>query len=90
MFILGVSNKAKDSNVFWTLLDAIITYVSSQFGENVAKELQNFFKTTIPLPVINPSIEAKWRAKVAVHLNTVQDKVTSYTNLVTAIKTAIL
>ena len=53
----------------------------------MAKELQNRFKTTIPLPVIDPSIEVKWRAKVAVHLKIAQDKVTSYTNLVTAIET---
>ena len=37
MFILSVSNKAKYGNV----LDAVITYVGSHFGENVAKELQN-------------------------------------------------
>ena len=74
MFILSVSNKAKAGDVFWKTLDAIITYVGSQFGENVAKELQNCFKTTIPLPVIDPSIEVKWRAKVAVHLKIVQDK----------------
>ena len=90
MFILSVSNKAKDGDVFRKTLDAIITYVSSQFGENVAKELHNRFKTTILLPIIDPSIKVKWRAKVAVHLKIVQDKVTSYTSLVTAIETAIL
>ena len=70
-------------------MEAVVTYVGSHFGENVAKELQNCTKTTIPLPVINPSIEAKWRAKQAVHQAIVLAKVTSYTNLVTTIEAAI-
>ena len=41
MFILSVSNKAKDGNVFWKTLEAVVTYIGSHFGENVAKELQN-------------------------------------------------
>ena len=40
MFILSVSNKAKDIDVFWKALEAVVTYVGSHFGENVAKELQ--------------------------------------------------
>jgi hypothetical protein len=67
IFILRVSNKAKDGNVFWKTLEAVVTYVSSHFGENVAKELQNCQKTILPPPVLDPSIEAKWRAKLAVH-----------------------
>ena len=56
----------------------------------MAKELQNCTKTTIPLPVINPSIKAKWRAKQAVHQAIVQSKVTSYTSLVTTIESALV
>ena len=41
MFILSVSNKVKDGNVFRKTLEAVVTYVGSHFGENVAKELQN-------------------------------------------------
>ena len=41
MFILSVSYKAKDGDVFWKTLEAVVTYVGSHFGENVAKELQN-------------------------------------------------
>ena len=89
MFILSVSNKAKDGDVFRKTLEAVITYVGSHYGEHVAKELQNRFKTTLPLPVINASIEVKWRAKVAVHNRIVQDKVTSLTLLVTTIEAAI-
>ena len=89
MFILRVSNKAKDSDIFWKTLEAAVTYVGKHFGENLAKELQNRTKTTLPLPVIDPSIEVKWRAKVAVHQQIIQDKITSYTNLVTTIKTAL-
>ncbi len=58
-------------------MEAIVTYVGSHFGENVAKELQNRQKTTLPPPVLDPSIEAKWRAKLAVHQAIVQEKVTS-------------
>jgi hypothetical protein len=90
MFILSVGNKAKDGDVFRKTMEAVVTYVGSHFGENAAKELQNRTKTTIPPPVLNPSIEAKWRAKQAVHQAIVQAKVISYTNLVTTIKNAIL
>ena len=89
MFILSVSNKAKDGDDFQRTLEAVVTYVGSHFGENVAKELQNRTRTTLPLPVINSSIEVKWRAKQAVHQAIVQSKVTSYTNLVTTIETAL-
>ena len=41
MFILSFSNKAKEGNVFWKTLEAVVIYVGSHFGENVAKELQN-------------------------------------------------
>ena len=41
MFILSVSNKAKDGDVFWKTMEEVVTYVGSHFGENVAKELQN-------------------------------------------------
>ncbi len=40
MFVLSVNNKAKDGDVFCKTLEAIVTYVGSHFGENVAKELQ--------------------------------------------------
>jgi hypothetical protein len=56
-----------------------ITHTCSQFRENVAKELPNHFKTTIPLPVIDLSIKVKWRAKVAVHQQIVQDKLVTPT-----------
>ncbi len=70
-------------------MEAVFTYVCSHFGENVAKELQNCQKTILPPPVLDPSIEAKWRAKLAVHQAIVQSKVTSYTNLVITIKNSI-
>ena len=70
-------------------MEAVVTYVGSHFGENVAKELQNCQKTILPPPVLDPSIEAKWRAKSAVHQALVQGKVTSYTNLVITIENAI-
>jgi len=89
MFILSVNDKAKEGDVFWKMLEAVFTYVGSHFGENVAKELQNRTKTTIPPPVLDPSIKAKWRAKKAVHQGIVLAKVTSYTNLVTTIKAAL-
>jgi hypothetical protein len=90
MFILSIRNKAKDGDVFWKTLEAVVTYVGSHFGENVAKELQNCQKTILPPPVFDPSIKAKWRAKQAVHKAIVQAKVTSYTNLVTTIETALV
>ena len=34
MFVLSVNNKAKDGDVFRKTLDAIVTHVSSHFGEN--------------------------------------------------------
>jgi hypothetical protein len=40
MFVLSVNSKAKDGDVFCKTLEAIVTYVGSHFGENVAKELQ--------------------------------------------------
>ena len=86
MFILSVSKKAKDGNVFRKTLEAVVTYVGSHFGKNVATELQNRMKTTLPLPVI----KIKWRAKVAVHQVIVQSKITSYANLVTTIETALV
>ena len=72
MFILSVSQKAKDGDVFRKTLEAVVTYVGSHFGEHVAKELQNCTKTTLPLPVINSSIEVKWTAKQALHQAIVQ------------------
>ena len=63
MFILSVSNNAKDNNVFWKTLEAVVTYIGSHFGENVAKELQNCTKTTLPLPVIDPSIKVKGKVE---------------------------
>ena len=85
MFIHSVSQKAKDNNVFRKALEAVFTYVGSHFRENVAKELQNRTRTTLPLPVIDSSIEVKWRAKQAVHQAIVQSKIKSYTNLLTTI-----
>ena len=58
MFIFSVSNKA-DGNVFWKTLEAVVTYVGSHFGENVAKELQNQQKTILPPPVLNPFYQGK-------------------------------
>ena len=77
MFILSVSQKAKDGDVFRKTLEAVVTFVGSHFGENVAKELQNHTRTTIPLPVIDSSIKVKWRAKVAVYQSIVQSKITT-------------
>ena len=63
MFVLSVNNKAKDGNVFCKTLEAIVTYVGSRFGENVAKELQTRQKTILPPPILDPSIKTKWGAK---------------------------
>ena len=73
----------------WKTLEAVVTYVGSHFGENVVKELQNCKKTIPPPPVLDPSNEAKWRAKLSVHQTIVQAKVTRYTNLVITIKNAV-
>jgi hypothetical protein len=89
MCILSFSNKSKGGNVFWKTLEAVVTYVGSHFGENVSKELQNHQKTILPPPVLDPTIEAKCRAKLAVHQAIVQAKVTSYTNLVITINNAV-
>ena len=89
MFVLSVNNKAKDGNVFCKTLEAIVTYVGSHFGENVAKELQSRQRTVLPPPVLDPTIEAKWRTKVTVHQVIVQAKVDSYTKLLTTIETAV-
>ena len=59
MFVLSVNNKAKDGNVFCKTLEAIVTYVGSHFGENVAKELQTCQRMILPPPVLNPSIKTK-------------------------------
>ena len=59
MFVLSVNHKAKDSDVFCKTLEAIVTYVGSQFGENVAKELQTCQRTILPPPVLDPTIEGK-------------------------------
>ena len=77
MFVLSVNNKAKDGDVFCKKLEAIVTYVGSHFGENVAKELQTRQKTVLPPPVLDPTIEGKWRTKLAVHQLIVQAKVDS-------------
>ena len=55
----------------------------------MAKELQTRQKTVLPSPVLDPSIETKWRAKLAVHQAIVQAKVDSYTKLLTTIETAM-
>jgi hypothetical protein len=88
MFALSVNNKAKDGDVFRKTLEAIVTYNGSHFGENVAKELQICQKTVLPPPVLGPSIETKWRAKLAVHQAIVQANVDSYTKLLTNIENA--
>ncbi len=90
MFVLSVNNKAKDGDVFRKTLEAIVTHVGSHFGENVAKELQNWKRTVLPAPVLDPTIKAKWRAKVAVHQAIVQAKVDSYTRLLTTVNAAVL
>jgi hypothetical protein len=59
MCVLSVNNKAKDGDVFRKTLEAIVTYVGSHFGENVAKELQTRQKTVLPLPVLDSTIEVK-------------------------------
>jgi hypothetical protein len=59
MFVLSVNNKAKDSNVFCKTLEAIVTYVGSHFGENVAKELQSRHRAVLPPTVLDPVIKAK-------------------------------
>ena len=89
MFVLSVSNKAKDGNVFRKTLEAIVTYVGSHFGENVAKELQTRQRTVLSLPVLDSTIEGKWLEKVAVHQAIVQAKVDSYTKLLTTIENAV-
>ena len=68
---------------------AIVTYVGSHVGENVAKELQTCQKTILPSPVLDPSIETKWRTKLAVHQAIVQAKVDSYKKLLITIETAM-
>ena len=89
MFVLSVNNKGKDGDVFRKTLEAIVTHVGSHFGENVAKELQTRQRTVLPPPVLNPRIEGKWRAKVAVHQTIVQAKVDSCANLLTTIEAAV-
>jgi hypothetical protein len=89
MFVLSVNNKAKDGDIFRKTLEAIVTYVGSHFGENVAKELQTRQRTVLPPPVLNPTIKAKWRAKLAVHQAIVTAKVDSYAKLLTTIETAV-
>ena len=89
MFVLSINNKAKDGDVFRKTLEAIVTHVGSHFGENVAKELQNRQRTVLPSPVLDPAIEAKWRAKVAVHQAILQAKVDSYTKLLTTVEAAV-
>ena len=89
MFVLRVNNKAKDGDVFWKALEAIVTYVGSHFGENVAKELQTRQKTILPPPVLDSSIQTKWRTKLAVHQAIVKANVDSYTKLLTTIETAV-
>ena len=89
MFVLSVNNKAKDGDVFRKTLEAIVTYAGSHFGENVAKELQTLHRTVLPPPVLDPTIEGKWRAKVAVHQTIIQAKVDSYANLLATIEAAV-
>ncbi len=88
MFVLSVNNKAKDGDVFRKTLEAIVTYVSSHFGENVAKELQTRQRTVLQPLILDPSIETKWMAKVTAHQAIVQAKVDSYAKLLTNIKNA--
>ena len=89
MFVLRVNNKAKDGDVFCKTLEAIVTYVGSHLGENVAKELQTCQKTILPPPVLDSSIETKWRAKLAIHQAIIQAKVDSYRKLLITIETAL-
>jgi hypothetical protein len=88
MFVLSVNNKAKDGDVFHKTLEAIVTYVGSHFGENVAKELQTRQRTVLQPPILDPSIETKWMAKVTAHQAIVQAKVDSYAKLLTNIENA--
>ncbi len=85
MLVLSVNSKAKDGNVFRKTLEAIVTYVGSHFGENVAKELQ----TRQRPPILDPSIEIKWMAKVAAHQAIMQAKVDIYAKLLTNIENAV-
>ena len=89
MVVLSVNNKAKDGNVFWKTLEAIVTYVGRHFGENMSKELQTCQKTILPPPVLDSSIETKWRTKLAVHRAIVQAKVDSYGKLLITIENAV-
>jgi len=89
MFVLSVNNKAKDGDVFRKTLEAIVTYVGSHFGENVAKELQTRQRTVLQPPILDPSIETKWQAKVAAHQAIMQAKVDSYARLLTNIENAV-
>ena len=89
MFVLSVNNKAKDGDVFRKTLEAIVTYVGSHFGENVAKELQTRQRTVLQPPILDPSIETKWQAKVAAQQVIVQAKVASYARLLTNIENAV-
>ncbi len=88
MFVLSVNNKAKDGDVFCKTLEAIVTYVGSHFGENVAKELQTRQRTVLQPLILDPSIKTKWMAKVTAHQAIVQAKVDSYAKLLTNIENA--
>jgi hypothetical protein len=89
MFVLSVNNKAKDGDVYCKTLEAIVTYVGSHFGENLAKELQTRQRTVLQPPILDPSIETKWQAKVAAQQGIVQVKVASYARLLTNIENAV-
>jgi hypothetical protein len=87
MFVLSVNNKAKDGDFFRKTLEAIVTYVGSHFGENVAKELQTRQRTVLQPPIL--AIKTKWQAKVAAQQAIVQAKVASYARLLTNIENAV-
>ncbi len=55
----------------------------------MTKELQTFQRTVLQPPILDPSIETKWMAKVAAHQAIVQEKVDSYAKLLTNIEHAV-
>ncbi len=55
----------------------------------MAKELQTRQRTVLQPPILDPSIEMKWQAKVAAHQAIVQAKVVSYARLLSNIENAV-
>ena len=89
IFTISSGNKARDGDTLRTTKEAMVTYIGTNFGEEISKEFQTGVLTVLAIPPQDPAIALRHATRVAAHQARLNAKIINLTIQQAAIDSAI-